>query len=192
MASTTVTTGWVMSMTPAAEEHADLRRAFALHGRSLYRYFAVRTGGDTHRADDLMQKLWLRARRNSAGVRPSELEYWLRGIARNLIRETWRKRAAAKRRLPVVDTVVACELAEKIAAEDLPDEYLQRQEVRDQLILAITELGTIEQEVIVGHYFQGESHACLAKRFRISERAVEGRLYRARRVLRRKLKSLEA
>ncbi|UCC29466.1 MAG: RNA polymerase sigma factor, partial [Phycisphaerales bacterium] len=188
---TTVTTGWVMSVTPAVEEHADLRRAFALHGRSLYRYFAVRTGGDTHRADDLMQKLWLQGRRNLAGVRPSELEYWLRGIARNLIRENWRKQAAAKRHLPVVDIVVACELAQKIASEDLPDEYLQKQEVRDQLILAITELGTIEQEVIVGHYFQGESQACLAKRFCISERAVEGRLYRARRALRRKLKSLE-
>jgi len=191
MASTTVTTGWAMSATPAAIEHADLGRAFALHGRSLYRFFAVRTGGDTHRADDLMQKLWLRAKRNSAGIRAAELEYWLRSIARNLIREEWRRQVAARRHVPVVDTVVACELAEKLAIEDLPDEYLQRQEVRDQLILAVTELGTIEQEVIVGYYFQGESHACLAKRFRISERAVEARLYRARRALRRKLKNLE-
>jgi RNA polymerase sigma-70 factor (ECF subfamily) len=191
MASTTVTTGWMMSVRPAVQEQADLERVFALHGRSLYRYFAVRVGGDTHRADDLMQKLWVRAKHSSAGVHAAQLEYWLRGVARNLIREDWRKRAAARRRVPLVDPVVARELAEKIAAEDLPDEYLQRQEVRDQLILAITELGTIEQEVIVGYYFQGESQASLANRFGISERAVEGRLYRARRALRRKLESLE-
>jgi len=191
MASTTVTTGWMMSVHPAVRRQADLERVFARHGRSLYRFFAVRVGGDRHRADDLMQKLWVRANHGSTAVHAAELEYWVRGIARNLIREDWRKRAAARRHVPMVDPVVARELAEKIAVEDLPDEYLQRQEVRDQLILAITELGTIEQEVIVGYYFQGESQASLASRFGISERAVEGRLYRARRALRRKLENLE-
>lgn len=191
MASTTITTGWVMSADSGAREQADLERVFSLHGHSLYRYFAVRVGGDTHRADDLMQKLWVRAKRNSAGVPATELEYWLRGIAKNLIREDWRKRAVARRRVPAVDPAVARELAERIAVEDLPDQYLQRQEVRGQLILAITELGTIDQEVIVRHYFQGESQASLANRLGITERAVEGRLYRARGALRQKLKNLE-
>ena len=191
MASTSMATSWTISAHSAAVELADLERAFALHGRSLYRYFALRTGGDAHRADDLMQQLWLQARRGAADVPPNQLEFWLRGVAKNLIREHWRKQARTQRHMPTVDSAVAMELAERIAVEDLPAEYLERQEVRDQLILAITELATVEQEVTVGYYFQGESCASLATRLGISERAAEGRLYRARNALRRKLKSLE-
>ncbi|UCE62364.1 MAG: sigma-70 family RNA polymerase sigma factor [Phycisphaerales bacterium] len=191
MASTTMPTGWLMSAHAATEGQADLERAFALHGISIYRYFAVRTGGDTHLADDLMQTLWMRAKRSSGDMQAIELEGWLRAIAKNLIREHWRKQATAKRHMPAANPTVARELAEKIAVEDLPEEYLHRQEVRDQLILSITELSTIEQEVTVGYYFQGESQMSLAKRLGTSERAVEGRLYRARRALRERLQNLE-
>ena len=45
-------------------------------------------------------------------------------------------------------------------------------------MLAITELPAAEQELIVGCYFDDVPHAELAARVGISERAVEGRLYR--------------
>ena len=55
----------------------------------------------------------------------------------------------------------------------------------------MTDLSSAEQELIVAHYFQEESQANLAARLGISVRAVEGRLYRARRALREKLRNLE-
>ena len=139
-----------------------------------------------------MQQLWLRAKRGAAGVPAEELEYWLRGVAKNLIREHWRGQARRRRYVPTVDSAVAMDLAASIAVEDLPIEYLERQEVRDQLVLAITELATVEQELLVRYYFEGQSLASLAVRLGISERAAEGRLYRARCSLRRKLCNLEA
>ena len=61
----------------------------------------------------------------------------------------------------------------------------------DQLLLAITELTSEEQELIVGHYFHGRSHDELAAECGLSPRAIEGRLYRARRALREKLWHLD-
>ena len=191
MTSTSVTAGWLMSARPAADDQTDLERAFARYGRSLYRYFAVRTGADTHQADDLMQQLWMRAKTGSASVSTDEIEYWLKTVAGNLVREHWRKQSTRPRHVPIADPQLAAELADRIAGEDLPDESWQRKEVADQLILAITELTSLEQEVLVGYYFQNESQASLAARLGISERAVEGRLRRARQALRRKLGRLD-
>ena len=69
---------------------------------------------------------------------------------------------------------------------------MERREGRDQLVLALTGLPTADQELIVGRYFQGRSHTDLAADLGISARAVEGRLYRARRVLLEVLANLGA
>jgi len=190
MTSTGEVASWVVSVSPTSDGCADLQRAFARYGRSLYRYFAVRTG-DGHQAEDLMQQLWMQAQRNSTNVPADTIEYWLKAVARNLVRQHWRKRATIPLHLPIADPALAAELADRIATEDLPEECLQRREIRDQLLLAITELGSAEQELIAAYYFQDESQADLARQLSVSERAVEGRLYRARQALRQKLKHLE-
>lgn len=192
MRSTCVAAGSVTSAGAESEQRTDIARAFAEHGRGLYRYFAVRTGGDAHRADDLMQQLWLRARQSAASVDGDRIEFWLRAVARNLIREHWRKQAAAPRHVPMAEPGLAAELADRIGREDLPDRYMERKEVQDQLTLAVTELSTAEQGLIVAHYFHGESAAALADRLGVSQRTVERRLQQSRRSLRRKLESLEA
>jgi RNA polymerase sigma factor (sigma-70 family) len=124
-------------------------------------------------------------------VPSEEIEYWLKRVATNLIREHWRKQARRPAHVPLAEPALAAELAEKIAKEQLPEAFWERKEAQDQLILAVTDLPGEEQELIVGHYFQSESHARLARRLGISERAVEGRLYRARQALREKLRNLD-
>ena len=191
MSSTSVTAGWLMSVRSAADERRDLERAFARHGRSLYRYFAVRIGGDVHEVDDLMQRLWVRAVKDGASVPAGEIEYWLRAVGKNLVRQYWRRRFSTPRQVPMPEPALANELADRLAGEDLPEECWRRREVRDQLALAITELSSDEQEIIVAYYFHDASQADLAAHLGISERAVEGRLYRARRALREKLRGLD-
>ena len=85
---------------------------------------------------------------------------------------------------------LAAELANRLVEEELPPEVLERKEVRDQLLLAITELPSGDQDLIAGHYFDGAAFAELARRTGLSERAIEGRLYRARQALREKLRHL--
>jgi RNA polymerase sigma-70 factor (ECF subfamily) len=184
------------SLSTSEEAPSQRRRAleaeFDRSGRSLYRYFAVRVGRDRHTADDLMQQLWLQAVRGGDAVPVGELEYWLRGIARNLIRAHWRQRSRRPTHVALADPALAAGLSDRLATEELPSALLERQEVRDQLLLAITELPTQDQELIVGHYFRGQSHAALARTIGVGTRAVEGRLYRARRALRDKLRNLES
>jgi RNA polymerase sigma-70 factor (ECF subfamily) len=179
-----------MLASSAADKRPNIEKAFAQYGRGLYRYFAVRTGNDAHEADDLMQQLWVQAVRSGSGVNADEMEYWLKSVAKNLIRQRWRKRCARPARVPIADHTLAVELAERIASEEMPDEQWQRREVQDQLILALTELTGAQQELIIAHYFRQDSQASMAAGLGISERAVEGRLYRARQALRHKLERL--
>ncbi len=176
----------------AREVQSGLGAAFDRCSRGLYRYFAVRAGGDAHLADDLMQQLWLQASRSTATVPEDGVEFWLRGIAKNLIRAHWRRQARRPAEVPMANPDVAVELARRWVTEELPPTILERKEIRDQLLLAVTGLSNDEQELIIGHYFKDRSHAELARVLGISERAVEGRLYRARQRLREMLQHLES
>ncbi len=169
--------------------HACVDALFDVHGRGLYRFFVVRCG-DAHLADDLMQQLWLQARIGRPPQPPEQAAAWLWAAARNLVALHWR---LARRRpaAALVEPAVARELGERMSREPLPAEWLERREVRDQLLLALTELSGPEQELLVGHYFVGQSLRALAEQSGASERAVEGRLYRARLALRERLVALE-
>lgn len=171
-------------------EADSFERRFDLCSSALYRYFAVRTG-DAHLADDLMQQLWLHARKRAADIPMAQVEFWLQAVARNLVATHWRVVGRRPAHVPIADAAVAADLADRLVSHDLPTDQLERREVRDQLSLAITELDAVDQELIVGHYFKNESHAALAGRLAISPRAIEGRLYRARQALRARLQALE-
>ncbi|MGE0478910.1 MAG: RNA polymerase sigma factor [Phycisphaerae bacterium] len=181
---------WDVGSVSDAEAAARLAREFDACAPSLYRFFAVRTG-DAHRAEDLVQQVWVQARGRVAEAAPASMEAWLRVIARNLLRTEWRLKARRPEHLPVPDPEHATRLAEELVDGELPASELERRETRDQLLLAITALPAAEQELIVGQYFDNATQAELAARIGVSERAVEGRLYRARQALRAMLARLE-
>jgi RNA polymerase sigma-70 factor (ECF subfamily) len=164
-----------------------LHSVFHRCGASLYRYAVVRVAGDTHLADDLMQQLWVQARSAGNAAPEPELEFWLRGILKNLIRTHWRRLGRRPAHTPMPDVDAAADLARRLVSEEMPRDELERRETRDQLLLAITELDGEDQELIVGHYFEQQSQIEMAARLGVSARAIEGRLYRARRALRDKL-----
>ncbi len=163
---------------------------FQAVSRGLYRYVVVRLGGDAATADDVMQDVWIEANRGGGPVPEAEWEAWLRGVARNLLRQHWRK-AQRRAALPTANVEVAAQVASVLDQRELPDELLARQEVRDQILLALTTLPAADQEVIVRHHFRGEPQSRIAEELGCSARAVEGRLYRARRALREALSHLD-
>lgn len=168
----------------------SIEMAFDRCGRGLYRYIALRTG-DSHLADDLMQQLWLSATTRAAIVPDDDLEAWLMAIARNLVRAHWRRTATRPAHVPIADSMMSAELAKRLATEELPPEIVERRELCDQLLLAVTALRSQEQDLIVGHYFHGRTLAELVAAQGLSERAVEGRLYRARQSLRETLREFD-
>ncbi|MGE3180675.1 MAG: RNA polymerase sigma factor [Phycisphaerae bacterium] len=196
--------GHLRVVTPEERAAPTIVEAYQRCAETLYRWFAVRTGRDRHLADDLMQQLWVKAVEADGVSRAAwrveippdnwsetTAEYWLRRVARNLLATHWRTVARRPGDAPVADAAVAAALAERIANGELPEELLSKRETRDQLLLAITELPHYEQQLIVGHYFEGRSHADLAAIERQTTRAIEGALYRARGILREKLRRLQ-
>lgn len=173
------------------DSEAPWRNAVDRYGVLMHRYIAVRVGGDSALADDLSQQLWLQARHAVEQLPSGEIEFWLRSVAKNLIRTHWRRVLARPPAAPLADATLAAEIAEQLTREELPAATLERREARDQLLLAITELGYDDQTLIVGHYFEGRSHQELASLIGVSARGIEGRLYRARLALREKLNHLE-
>jgi RNA polymerase sigma factor (sigma-70 family) len=157
----------------------------------LYRFFMVRLGGDRAETDDLMQRLWIAAQRNAAQVPEAELEFWFRGVAKKLLADRLRAMGAERRNLPRASVEVATALAERIGSERLPDEVLGDREAMDQLLLAMTALGSAEFEALQLHYFAGLSLVQIGERLGLSERAVEGRMYRARAELRERLRRID-
>ncbi len=168
-----------------------LERVFDRCATSLFRFFVVRTGGDQHLADDLMQQLWLQARGSRRDVPENELEFWLRAIARNLVRAHWRRIGQRPNHVSLADPALAADLGRQLTSEIIPDEVMHKSEVRQQLMLALTELSHDDQTIIIAHYFHGKPQAELASLLGMTMRAVEGRLYRARRSLRTRLEALE-
>jgi RNA polymerase sigma factor CnrH len=178
------------TMSDADNRRAAVQQAFERCEQAFCRYFTVRVGGDTDIADDLMQQLWLRSRLAAADLQDANPEPWLWRIAQNLLREHRRNRHRTGDWI-AAQPELARMLAQRFDTEALPAEVLARREVQQQLLLALTELASEEQELLIGFYFESQSHAALAERLSISERAVEGRLYRARQALRDRLAHLE-
>ena len=169
-------------------ERERLEAAFDRVAASIYRYFAVRSDG--HAADDLMQQLWTQALSAPRIPFDDEIEPWLRAAASNLLRTRWRRQGRGPRELGLERPEIAADLVERMTTTRLPANLLERDEVRAQLMLAITSLDRDAQELILEHYFHGRSQTQLAAARGSTARAIEGRLYRARNLLRTALEDM--
>lgn len=175
-----------------AEDAGTLAEALERTAQGLWRFLLVRVGGDENLAEELMQELCLQAARTHASAgRAEHIDAWLFGVARNVLRRHWRTITRRRRNLPEARMDVGTELASMLDSTPLPNDYIERQEVRQQVLLAVSSLATGEQNLILQHYFDGRSQADIAEDLGVSHRAVEGRLYRARLALREKLQHME-
>lgn len=180
----------VRTASSRAEKRSTVEEMFDRCCAGLYRYVALRTGRDRELADEIMQQLWLQACKSARRIPPDEFEYWLRRVAKNLIADHWRKKIR-RAEVPIGNPKVARELAAKLDAERLPPDLIERQEILDQVALAVSALPNEEQDLIIRHYVEGCPFAEIAEHLGLSERAVEGRLYRARQKLKNMLAHLE-
>ncbi len=174
-----------------ADFRPTLEYLFDRYSAGIYRYISVRVGRNQALADELMQQLWLQACKSGGAVPPDEFEFWLRRVAKNLISDHWRRKHRRPAQIPIENAAIAGELAKRIDSELLPAEAAQKRELLDQVALAVTALPAADQELVILHYVQGRPFKEIGERFGMSERAIEGRLYRARRKLKELLAHLE-
>jgi RNA polymerase sigma-70 factor (ECF subfamily) len=142
---------------------------------SLYEFVSRRTGGDRALSEDVTQEACLRAVRQwRNGDAPRKPRAWLRTVARNLLADHHR------RRKPVFP---GPERLEKILA---------REEDRGPTSAALlgwafARMRSSQVRLLEAFHLEGKDVRSIAEEQGLSERAVEGRLRRARRALRRRL-----
>ncbi len=160
---------------PATED--DIRRIYRDTIDDLYRFVARRCDRDRDLAEDVTQETWLRAVRSwHADGLPDRPLAWLTTVARNILANHFRRRPAE----PLDHAMV-----ESIAAEEpvVPDVRLSLVE------RALSRLPIPQLRLLDAFHFKRQHVSEIAEANGISERAVEGRLRRARQQLRHQIES---
>ncbi len=137
----------------------------------LYGYMAKRTGGIRELTEDIVQESYLRALDNwKRKSLPESPLAWLKRVAHNILIDFLRQKRWDKK--------VDLDRNPEIISRTSKDPYKSL-----ELFLAISSLGKKKAKIIEAFYYDGMSIKDIANSMRISERAVEGQLRRARQSL---------
>lgn len=159
-----------------AEE--DILKVYRETIRPLYAYVSRRVGGDRSLAEDLVQDTWMRALNSWPGRGlPDEPLAWLVRVARNTLVSHFRRHQPES-----VDP----------ASIDIEDDRFSPTAPDTALVISwgMARIRRAHADVLEDFYFDGKSVSEIATARSLSERAVEGRLRRARAKLKSKLERI--
>lgn len=174
----------------AAGQQSALDRLMERHAAALF-YFLYRMLGNEEDAQDLAQETFVRVHQACASYRPErKFSTWLFTIAANLARNQFRWRS----RHPTVSLDAPAEATEQTLADALPtpleapDRAVDAAELAQAVRQAVHELPPDLRDAIVLCEWEEMAVAEAAAILESSPKAVEARLYRARRWLRERLR----
>lgn len=160
---------------------ADLKTIYRETIDSLYAFASRRCGGERELAEDVVQETWLRAVRTwgRTGV-PNVPLAWLTTVARNLILNSQRRRESVP-----LDDVSSAEVLAAVDDNTLSDSGVIAALVNDALL----RIPQAEARLLESFHYDRFKMSQLAEAYGVSERAIEGRLRRARERLRKELET---
>jgi RNA polymerase sigma-70 factor (ECF subfamily) len=155
-----------------------VRELYREHAAPLLAFVRAQLGGDNERAQDIVQETLLRAWQHPEALRHNRPggahpRAWLFRVARNLVIDSQRARAARPKEVGELDSQTA-------VAEDGYDQVLTAYEVTDALV----GLSADHRAVISELYFQDHSVAQAAQVLGVPTGTVKSRAYYALRALR--------
>ena len=153
----------------------DIRRIYRDTIDDLYRFVSRRCDGDRDLAEDITQETWLRAVRawRVDGV-PERSLAWLATVAARLLSNHFRR--------PVTELFDD----EAHAAAEREDDGVER---RSLVRRALAKLPLAQTRLLEAFHYERRGVAEIAATTGLSERAVEGRLRRARTKLKREIEA---
>lgn len=141
----------------------------------LYRAVSQRVRGDRSMAEDVVQEAFLRAvvawRLHGIPARPGA---WLHTVAMNLIRNQ------SRRPMPLELQPDAAPAPDADAGHDTAEENVEL----ESLQAGLTQLHPSQVQLLTERHVDGKTLSQLAAHHGMTERAIEGRLHRARNALR--------
>ena len=152
----------------------------------LYRFCLYRVGRDPHLCEDVVQETLVKAIREIDRYDPDRAKGnifgWLTGLARNEIRRALVHRTSAAS-LEALWSRMDKQLLSLYAAldsEPYGDQLLQRDETREMVNAAMSQLPPQYGEALEAKYVLGRSVREIAASWKVSEKSVESLLGRAR------------
>jgi len=155
-----------------------IRQLYAEHGRSLLAY-ATRLTGDRAAAEDVVQETLVRAWKHVDDLQndgKGSVRGWLLTVARNLVTDRARARAARPQEVP--------EPAEGVPTPSVERDHAQGVVDSMTVLGAMDGLSTEHREVLVEIYYRGRTVAEAAKTLGVAPGTVKSRSYYALRALR--------
>jgi len=174
---------------PAAPPPIDWQAALAEHDRWLRTVIYARLG-EAEAVDEVMQEVSLAAVRQRAPLAdPSKVAPWLYRLA---VRQSLLYRRKLGRRRKLTDRYARRnQPGEADHREPDPLGWLLAEERRSLIRTALDRLPEHDAEMLLLKYTEDWSYREVAERMGISESAVQSRLHRARKRMRRELAALE-
>jgi RNA polymerase sigma-70 factor (ECF subfamily) len=146
---------------------------------AVYRFFEMKTEGDI---DDLVQETFLACLRGRETYRrQASFRTYLLAIARHVLFGYWRKRRVTGAQLDF-DEISVASLSTSVGSR------LVRGQDHAALQAAMTELPLDQQLLLELYYWEGLDRDALAEVFDVESTTIGTRLFRARQVLRNRLR----
>jgi RNA polymerase sigma-70 factor (ECF subfamily) len=147
--------------------------------RPLHRFVALRAGGSRELVEDVVQEVYLRAIEVwHAGRPPREPLAWMQTVARNLLINYYRKHRPR---------LVEPSLLSEVTSAERPAETPGAVALIHRGLAGMPDR---HARLVEAFHLEGRSTREIATALGLSERAVEGRLHRARKALRKRLEPL--
>lgn len=163
-----------------AGDEAAFREFHAEYFSRLYRFLLVTTRGQEQEAQEALQQTFLRVVRYIRVFDSEEVFWgWLKAVARSVAHDGNRK----QRRYGALLQRFALG-SHSFASAGAADEESQLSVALDEVL---AQLPAEERHLLEGKYLQGFTTKELASQARISDRAVESRLERLRRIVRERV-----
>ena len=165
---------------PSRPTESEIRRIYRDTLDDFYGVVSRRCDGDRDLAEDVVQETWLRAIRawRADGV-PDRPLAWLTTVASRILSNHFRSPGVSRADRDATDALPA------------PDAEQSRevQQRRSLVERAIARLPVLQSRLLEAFHFHRRPIAEIADTFGMSERAVEGRLRRARQSLKRQIET---
>ncbi len=155
-----------------------LGKAFSSLARPLFLFLVRRTGGDTELAREIVQETYVAAEKSLATFqKKSTLFTWVCKIALHKLADYYRRKV---NRSSMVFVPLAGHLDQLVDPQITPLERLSLEELVESVKKCLNLLPNRYKQLLQLRYYENLSYQEISLRVGLSERSVEGLLYRAK------------